>query len=92
MSHRRAHHTTTTTAPPSGFIPRTYARMVMREGLDVALKAAKSKGFLAGQERCEGTDAHYSYFESLLTGRDLFDAHSAVPTDQVRGVWCVVYC
>ena len=68
--------------------------MVMREGLDVALKAAKSKGFLAGQEKCEGTDAHYSYFESLLTGRDLFDAHSAVPTDQVCVVWCVwrVWC
>ena len=60
----------------AGFIPRSYARIVMRESLSAALDAAKAKGFVAADETCEATDAHYSFFESLLTGRSV---HSADP-------------
>lgn len=57
----------------AGFIPRHFARMVMREGLQPALAAAKAKGYVAEDETCAGTDVHYNYFESLLTGRSLHD-------------------
>ena len=60
-----------TLALHAGFIPRSYARIVMRESLSAALDAAKAKGFVAADETCEATDAHYSFFESLLTGRSV---------------------
>ena len=52
-----------------GFIPRTYAKTLMQEGVDVALEKAKRKGFVADEEDCWATENHYRYFESLLTGR-----------------------
>jgi SAM-dependent methyltransferase/uncharacterized iron-regulated protein len=57
----------------AGFIPRHYARIVMREGLQPALAAAKAKGYVADSEECAGTDDHYNFFESLLTGRCMHD-------------------
>ena len=54
----------------------------MRESVSAALDAAKAKGFVAADETCEATDAHYSFFESLLTGRSV---HSTdLPTDRFR--------
>lgn len=67
----------------AGFIPREFARIVMRESLDAALAAARAKGYVAEEERCDATEAHYSFFESLLTGRDPNDA-STPPTDKFR--------
>lgn len=66
-----------------GFIPRPYARLLMREGTDIAIKAASEAGFLSGDERLVGSDAHYDFFESLLTGRRYMDLLSP-PTDQYR--------
>ena len=66
----------------AGFIPRSYARLVMRESLTVALEAAKTVGYVAPTETCEATEAHYNFFESLISGRDM---HSPTPpSDQFR--------
>jgi len=56
-----------------GFIPRTFAKIVMRESLEKALEAAKSKGYLAESEKCEGSNEHYNYFEAMISGRDPHD-------------------
>ena len=68
----------------AGFIPRHYARLVMRESLDVALSSAKAHGYLASDETCAATDAHYNFFESLLTGRDIHNPATRKPTDKYR--------
>jgi SAM-dependent methyltransferase/uncharacterized iron-regulated protein len=70
----------------AGFIPRHYARIVMREGLQPALTAAKAKGYIADDETCHGSDAHYNFFESLLTGRSMHDA-SRPPVDTYRDMF-----
>lgn len=66
-----------------GFIPRTFAKIVMRESLEKALEAAKSKGYLAENETCEGSDEHYNYFEAMISGRDPHDT-SLKPQDTFR--------
>ena len=43
--------------------------MVMRQGLDAALTAARGAGFLPVEETCQGTELHYNFFESLLSGQ-----------------------
>lgn len=54
-----------------GFIPRTFARLLMKEGKDTAIDEARKAGFISPEERLDGTDQHYNYFESLLTGRNI---------------------
>mmetsp|Transcript_46346 Transcript_46346/g.91873 ORF Transcript_46346/g.91873 Transcript_46346/m.91873 type:complete len:707 (-) Transcript_46346:195-2315(-) len=66
-----------------GFIPRTFAKIVMRESLEKALEAAKSKGYLAESETCEGSNEHYNYFEAMISGRDPHDT-SVNPQDTFR--------
>ena len=56
-----------------GFIPRTYAKQLVKEGTEVALEAAKSKDYVSSEENCQGSTQHYDYFESLISGRDLHD-------------------
>ena len=69
----------------AGFIPRTFARMVMRESLAVALDAAKAKGYLAADERCTASEGHYNFFESLISGRDM---HGPLPpSDRFRAMF-----
>ena len=67
----------------AGFIPRSYARIVMREGVEAALAAARDKGYVSTSEDCAATEAHYSFFESLLTGRSPHDERTP-PSDQFR--------
>lgn len=67
----------------AGFIPRTYARIVMREGVEAALAAARDKGYVSTSEDCAATEAHYAFFESLLTGRSPHDERTP-PSDQFR--------
>lgn len=55
-----------------GFIPRPYARLLMKEGKGAALQAATQAGFISNKETLDGTDEHYNYFESLLTGRNMY--------------------
>ena len=59
-----------------GFIPRTYARLLMKEGIDSALDAAVKSGYISPSETLKGTDAHYNYFEGLLTGRNIHDKNT----------------
>lgn len=70
----------------AGFIPRQYARDIMRQGLVPALAAAKAMGYLADDETCIGSDAHYNFFESLLTGRSMHDA-TRPPADTYRDMF-----
>ena len=55
----------------SGFIPRPYAKLAMRESAAAALVAAKERGYVDESEECAATDAHYNFFESLLTKRSV---------------------
>ena len=55
----------------AGILPRTFAQAVLAEGLEPTLQRAKDFGFLSADETCNGTEAHYDFFESLMTGRDM---------------------
>jgi uncharacterized iron-regulated protein len=66
-----------------GFLPRTYARMLMKEGEQSAIKAAVAADLIPCTESIEGSDFHYNMFESMITQRDLYD-ESLQPTDQFR--------
>ena len=66
-----------------GFIPRTYARQVMREGLEAGLTAAKEKAYVRVDEALEGSDEHYNMFESMISGRDMHNKETPA-TDQFR--------
>jgi uncharacterized iron-regulated protein len=66
----------------AGFIPRSFARMLMTEGEQVALETAKAAGYLGTTEALGSSEAHYSFFESLISGRDL---HGTLPpSDRFR--------
>ena len=66
-----------------GFIPRTYARQIMRESKEAGLAAAKEKGYVKPDEDLEGTDDHYNMFESMISGRDMHNKDTK-PGDQFR--------
>ena len=68
----------------AGFIPRSFARLVMRESLEAALAAAKHAGYVASDETLAASEAHYSFFESLLTGRSLHGEAARPPADTYR--------
>ena len=69
----------------AGFIPRTYAKTLMREGEEEALKAAKDKGFLpADITELVGTEDHFNMFDSMISGRDMHNKNLK-PNDQFRG-------
>jgi arsenite methyltransferase len=71
----------------AGFIPRTYARMLMREGEEQTIEAAKAKGYLpADLESIEGSELHYNMFESMITGRNMYD-ESLQPNETLRKVF-----
>ncbi|EOD30489.1 hypothetical protein EMIHUDRAFT_456566 [Emiliania huxleyi CCMP1516] len=68
----------------AGFIPRSYAKIVMRESKEAAIEAARAQGYLAKGETLDGTEEHYSFFESLLTHRPLHAQPPLPPTDKFR--------
>ena len=58
----------------AGFLPWPYARAALQEGgLSKALRTAKTRGYIHPNEACEGSEAHYNFFESLITGRSQAD-------------------
>jgi hypothetical protein len=67
----------------AGFLPRTYARLLMREGAEAAIQAASQ--WLPSQTMLIGTDFHYNVFESLLTGRRVHETKK--PDDRFRGIF-----
>lgn len=68
----------------AGFIPRTFARIVMREGEEAAIKAVEGKNYLPpGCTTFEGTEMHYNMFESMISRRSMYD-ENLKPADQFR--------
>lgn len=70
----------------AGFIPRSFARQVMRESLGAALDSAKAAGYIRSDETCAASEAHYGFFESLLTGRNPHDPMTP-PSDRFRAMF-----
>jgi len=68
-----------------GFIPRTYSRLLMKNGIQVALDAAKNNGYVSPDECLQGTDEHYNFFEGMLTGRDIHDGYNSCKTSEDCG-------
>jgi len=69
----------------AGFIPRSYARRVMKDGEEKSLEAARQDGFLDPQEPyMKGSENHYNFFESLISGRDML---TLPPNDRFRGIF-----
>ena len=55
----------------AGFVPRRYARLLMKEGEETAYEKVIELGYMAKKDMLEGTDQHYDFFESLISGRNL---------------------
>lgn len=68
----------------AGFVPRTYARQLMKESESAALKAA-SQWLQPNTTRLEGSEFHYNLFESMLSGRNIHDG--TPPVDQFQGIF-----
>jgi len=78
----------------AGFLPRKYARMLMRDGEEPALEAASE--WLPEDVNLDGSDFHYNVFESLLSGRSIYgnpspdeneDDGADEPSDQFRKIF-----
>lgn len=54
----------------AGFLPRKYARMLIKEGDEPTLAAISA--WLPQNISLEGSEFHYNVFESLLSGRSLY--------------------
>lgn len=67
----------------AGFIPRPYARMIMRESLEKAIAEASAKDYIESGETCTGSDDHYNFFEGMISGRDMHD-ETTPPGDNFR--------
>lgn len=71
----------------AGFIPRSYAKKFIKESPDDVLQDSSIwlKDPVAG---LEGSDFHYNVFESLISGRYLYDNENDInPTDQFRRIF-----
>lgn len=67
----------------AGFLPRKYARMLMKEGEEPALEAASE--WLPEDVNLDGSDFHYNVFESFLSGRSIYKTDE--PSDQFRKIF-----
>jgi uncharacterized iron-regulated protein len=65
----------------AGFVPRTLAQAVYKEGLDVALARAEALYGMPRAAYVPGTEAHYAQMHRLLRGPD------APVTDGLRGLF-----
>ena len=67
----------------AGFLPREYARMLLKEGPEVTFE--KARLFLPGPTpSLVGTALHYNLFESLISGRKVTEG---TPGDQMRRIF-----
>lgn len=72
----------------AGFLPRKYARMLMKDGEEPALEAASE--WLPEDVNLHGSDFHYNVFESLLSGRSIYpdeNDEENEPSDQFRKIF-----
>eukprot|EP00536_Pseudo-nitzschia_multiseries_P008991 jgi/Psemu1/66787/estExt_Genemark1.C_2410033 len=58
----------------AGFLPRKYARMLVTDGEKPALEAASK--WLPKDVNLDSSEFHYNVFESLLSGRSIYDKGS----------------
>jgi len=63
----------------AGFLPRKYARMLMKDGEKPALEAASE--WLPKNVNLESSDFHYNVFESLLSGRSIYGGSNSDNSD-----------
>lgn len=58
----------------AGFIPRPYARTLMRQGEAECIKESIAKDYIASDVTTfVGSDFHYNLFESMISGRNMHD-------------------
>lgn len=71
----------------AGFLSRTYARQLMKEGESAALRSA-SPWLPPHTTELMGNEFHYNIFESMITGRNMrTEGSSTPPSDQFRGIY-----
>lgn len=71
----------------AGFIPRPFAKKFIQEGPEKVLEEASQwlKMPIVG---LDGSETHYNVFESLISGRFLYNKADAIaPTDQFRRIF-----
>jgi len=69
----------------AGFIPRFYAKLLVSQGQEVGLEEAYKDGYLErDRPYIEGSESHYNYFESLISGRELTQLP---PNDRFRKIF-----
>ena len=58
---------------------------MVREGEETAYNTAFESGYLEEKDRMGGSEAHYNYFESLISGRDINSGQS--PGENFRRIF-----
>jgi len=53
------------------FVPRKFAKMLVKDGEEVAYAAVTKLGYLEEEDKLPGSEDHYNFFDSLISGRDL---------------------
>jgi len=70
-----------------GFIPRTYAKTLVKEGEEAGLKAAADKDYVdSSLTALNGSDLHYNMFEAMISGRNMWD-EKLKPNDNYRKIF-----
>jgi hypothetical protein len=68
----------------AGFLPRPYSDMTMTS-VPQALELAKVRHYIAYDEKCIGSQAHYNVFESIISGRNMHN--DSLPSNSVRDIF-----
>ena len=68
-----------------GFVPRRFAKLLVREGEEAAYQEVMRLGWMEESDRIAGTEQHYNFFDSLISGRDLGSADP--PSERFRRIF-----
>jgi len=69
----------------AGFIPRFYAKLLVAQGAEVGLEQAYKDGYLdRDRPYMPGSESHYNFFESLISGREMTQLP---PNDRFRRIF-----
>ena len=55
----------------AGFIPRKFAQRLVKEGEEIVLPELKTLGYVNKIGLSPGSENHYNFFESLISGRNI---------------------
>eukprot|EP00092_Neocalanus_flemingeri_P001211 GFUD01001290.1.p1 GENE.GFUD01001290.1~~GFUD01001290.1.p1 ORF type:complete len:595 (+),score=168.40 GFUD01001290.1:46-1830(+) len=53
------------------FVPRKFAKMLVKDGEDKAYDTVVNLGYMKDEEKFPGSEDHYNFFDSLISGRSL---------------------